>query len=313
MHAVRYRQIMQSSQQTAETRETPEVTTRRALVVSGAGRYADPWHPFAATSVRISHILRDVGFAVEVSESVDDSLAALQSDASDVDLLVVNVGSPREPDAADAGSRAGLLAHLGRGGAVLSMHVSATSFPAIPEWEAIVGGIWVRGTTMHPDAGPARIKIYAERHAIVAPLHDFTVFDERYSYLRRPVFPCPNERMLDAVVFVRGNTGRRASFTMLSATTPARTSRRSTASLSGALRCGSWASCDGGRSQHPRFGRTDPCARYENRSPARRVGHQRTACRPNLITGARFNCRRARPTRERMRLARRAAGRPRSG
>jgi type 1 glutamine amidotransferase len=184
MHAVRYRQIMQSSQQTAETRETPEVTTRRALVVSGAGRYADPWHPFAATSVRISHILRDVGFAVEVSESVDDSLAALQSDASDVDLLVVNVGSPREPDAADAGSRAGLLAHLGRGGAVLSMHVSATSFPAIPEWEAIVGGIWVRGTTMHPDAGPARIKMYAERHAIVAPLHDFTVFDERYSYLR---------------------------------------------------------------------------------------------------------------------------------
>lgn len=175
---------MQSPEQTPKTPETPEVRTRRALVLSGAGRYADPWHPFAATSVRIAHILGDVGFAVEVSEAVDDSLAALQSDASDIDLLVVNVGNPIDPDPLDAGSRAGLLAHVGRGGAVLSMHVSATSFPAIDEWEAIVGGIWVRGTTRHPDSGLAHIKIYADRHAIVAPLHDFTVFDERYSYLR---------------------------------------------------------------------------------------------------------------------------------
>jgi type 1 glutamine amidotransferase len=175
---------MQSPQQTAEAQETPEVAPRRALVLSGAGRYADPWHPFAATSVRIAHILRDVGFTVEVSDTVDDSLAALESDAGGIDLLVVNVGNPKEPDAADAGARAGLLAHVGRGGALLSMHVSATSFPAIGEWEDIVGGIWVRGTTMHPDSGPSHVKIYAERHAIVAPLHDFTVFDERYSYLR---------------------------------------------------------------------------------------------------------------------------------
>jgi len=162
----------------------PQVGTRRALILSGAGRYADRWHPFAATSVRISHILRDVGFAVEVSETVDESLAALQSDARAVDLLVVNVGNPLEPAQADASSRAGMLAHVGRGGAVLSMHVSATSFPAIPEWEAIMGGIWVRGTTRHPDSGLAQIKVYPDRHAIVATLHDFTVFDERYSYLR---------------------------------------------------------------------------------------------------------------------------------
>jgi uncharacterized protein len=184
VRSFRYRQIMQSPQQTSQTQGMPQIGTRRALVLSGAGRYADPWHPFAATSVRISHILRDVGFAVEVSDAVDDSLGSLQSDASDIDLLVVNVGCPQEADASDAGSRAGLLAHVGRGGAVLSMHVSATSFPGIPEWEAVMGGIWVRGTTMHPDSGLAHIKVYPERHAIVAPLHNFTVFDERYSYLR---------------------------------------------------------------------------------------------------------------------------------
>jgi type 1 glutamine amidotransferase len=155
----------------------------RALVLSGAGRYADPWHPFAQTSSRIADELRDVHFDVEVSEDVDQQLADLAT-TTGVDLLVINVGNPGELDPADATARAGLLAHLGRSGAVLAMHVSATSFPGIPEWEAILGGIWVRGTTMHPDVDLAQIAVHPQRHAIVAPLHDFEIFDERYSYMR---------------------------------------------------------------------------------------------------------------------------------
>ncbi|WP_308465934.1 ThuA domain-containing protein [Rathayibacter soli] len=157
----------------------------RATILSGAGRYADPWHPFSETSECISAILRDAGFAVEISERVDERMRALATaETRTPDLLVVNVGNPSDPDPADAATRAGLLAYLNAGGTVLAMHVSATSFPAIPEWESIVGGIWVRGTTMHPDAGLARIHVYPDRHAIVAPLNDFELIDERYSYLR---------------------------------------------------------------------------------------------------------------------------------
>lgn len=166
--------------------------TVRTLIASGAGRYADPWHPFAETSARLATILGDAGFDVEVDENVDARLA----DLTDVDLLVTNVGAPGAKDergavtgpsadpAADDRTRAGLLAHLAAGKPLLALHVSATGFGFIPEWESVLGGIWVRGTTMHPDFGFGRIHVYPDRHEIVRGLHDFDVNDERYSYLR---------------------------------------------------------------------------------------------------------------------------------
>jgi type 1 glutamine amidotransferase len=158
---------------------------KRALIVSGSGRYADPWHPFARTSARIAGILRETGFDVTVDDEVDAALAGLEDASRDQPgLVVVNVGNPKENHPADAGVRAGLLAHLGRGGGLLGVHVSATSFPGVPEWEQMLGGIWVRGTTMHPEYSRARIRVYSDRHPIVAGIGDFAVDDERYSYLR---------------------------------------------------------------------------------------------------------------------------------
>lgn len=184
----------------------------RALIVSGSGRYADPWHPFAATSAAIADILRGEGIEVEISEDVDARLAALAdgeadadadakaNDAPDADadakandapdLLVVNVGDPAltdpehpEPEA-ERRARAGLLAHLAAGRSLLAVHVSSTSLRGVPEWEDILGGVWVRGTTMHPDYSLARIQVYPDRHPIVAGLTDFEVEDERYTFLR---------------------------------------------------------------------------------------------------------------------------------
>jgi len=157
----------------------------RAIIVSGSGRYADPWHPFAQTSARVAQILRDAGFEVAIDDDTDAALARLApASPTQPDLLVVNVGNPQQPSDADAATRAGLLAHLGRGGGVLALHVAATSFPAIDEWESILGGIWVRGTTMHPDYSRSRIRVFGDRHPIVAGLSDFEVDDERYSDLR---------------------------------------------------------------------------------------------------------------------------------
>jgi type 1 glutamine amidotransferase len=165
----------------------------RVLLVSGAGRYSDPWHPFAQTSERIAAVLRDAGLDVTVADDVDRAFARVSADAPD--LLVVNIGAadgqlapgvaetPPDP-VRDAETRDGLLGHLAAGRPLLAVHVSATSLGFVPEWESILGGIWVRGTTMHPDYGRARIHVETDAHPIVAGIGDFDTDDERYSWMR---------------------------------------------------------------------------------------------------------------------------------
>lgn len=159
---------------------TPSSTPLHARILSGAGRYQDPWHPFARTSARLAELLDEAGFTASVEEDVDRGFADLRG----VDLLVCNFGAPREAAPEDERSRQGLLEYLSRGAPLLALHVVATSLPSVPEWEAILGGIWVRGTTMHPPLDLAHIHVHADRHAIVAPVRDFDVEDERYTHLR---------------------------------------------------------------------------------------------------------------------------------
>ncbi|GAA4178858.1 ThuA domain-containing protein [Gryllotalpicola koreensis] len=154
----------------------------RAVVVSGSGRYADPWHPFPETSARIASVLHGVGFEVEVDENVDARLAS----PGDVELLVLNVGNPGDSrdEAADAATRAGLLEYVSAGRPLLVSHVSSTSLPAVPEWESVLGGLWVRGTTYHPPYGNAHVEIVDDGHPITAGLTDFELHDELYTQLR---------------------------------------------------------------------------------------------------------------------------------
>jgi len=165
-----------------------------ALLLSGTGRYADPWHPFAETSAALADLLADRGVRVRTADDVDAALAhlvapgagamsaALAADAPD--LLVVNVGLPRDgrasPGTPDAG--AGLHAWADSGRPTLAVHSSSTSFTDAACWEQLLGGRWVRGTTMHPEYGRARIRI--EPTALTAGLEDFTLDDERYTWLR---------------------------------------------------------------------------------------------------------------------------------
>jgi type 1 glutamine amidotransferase len=178
-----------SPAQPAEKALTIGSMNQRALILSGAGRYADPWHPFAETSARLAGILRDEGFDVEISEDVDARMAAL-SGPDAPDLLVLNIGdpgntAPEHPEpVAERKGRDGLLAYLANARPLLAMHVTSTSLHGIPEWEGILGGVWARGTTMHPDYGPAHIRVHPDAHPIVAGLADFEVQDERYTYLR---------------------------------------------------------------------------------------------------------------------------------
>src|SRR5699024_2625652 len=66
----------------------------KALVISGVGRYADPWHDFAGTSQRLAELLGGMGLDAEVA-----TLGTEEPPADPVDLLVVNAGggsTPRE-------------------------------------------------------------------------------------------------------------------------------------------------------------------------------------------------------------------------
>ncbi|CAN7354981.1 ThuA domain-containing protein [Arthrobacter sp. LjRoot14] len=160
----------------------------KALLLSGVGRYADPWHPFAETSAALAGLLREAGFDVVIPADVDSTLEELAGTADThlPDLLVVNIGLPRDgrPSPGTPAAAAGLARWLGSGRPMLVSHSSSTSFVDFPEWEGGLGGRWVRGTSMHPDYGPAAVRIRPESGPLVAEMQDFTLPDERYSWLR---------------------------------------------------------------------------------------------------------------------------------
>jgi uncharacterized protein len=150
----------------------------RSLILSGGGEYRDPWHPFAATSQRLAGLLRSLGHEVDVSEFVADSVAGL----SGWDLVVVNAAAGPPADTTAAAS--GLSAALSSGVGVLAVHVGACTLLGLPAWESVTGAAWVSGQSRHPKTGPGRITTYPGRHPIGAPVTDFDIIDERYSYLR---------------------------------------------------------------------------------------------------------------------------------
>ena len=151
------------------------------VLISGSGPYADPWHPFPDTSTRLAAIVESVGYTVRISEDVEPTLA----DPGRCRLLVINIGNPatpRPPELIEA-ARAGIEGHLAAGGSILGIHSSATSLTTMPRWPIILGGRWVRGHSMHPAQSDSTIHQTAAKHPITDSLTDFTIFDERYSYL----------------------------------------------------------------------------------------------------------------------------------
>jgi hypothetical protein len=62
------------------------------LIISGAGCYSDRWHSFADTSQRLASIIAGLGHDVTVGEAVEQTLA----EPGEPDLIVVNIGNPRE-------------------------------------------------------------------------------------------------------------------------------------------------------------------------------------------------------------------------
>lgn len=163
-----------------------------ALILTGSGRYSDPWHPYAETSPVLADLVRQAGFDPVIETDLDDALPTL---GPDIRLLVVNAGDPDGPDAPDgpprelptvetlAAGEAALAAAIDRGVGVLVLHSGAASLRDHPSFGAALGGRWERGTSWHPEFGEAHVHVVAE-HPLAEGFADFTVDDERYTDLQ---------------------------------------------------------------------------------------------------------------------------------
>lgn len=159
---------------------TDDVPTHpRAVIASGTGRYADPWHPHVETSEIIAELLRADGWDVEIAEP-DTALSRLEG----ADLLVVNAGDPwRDTEArvgADPAATAGLDAALDRGIGLLAVHSALTSLRDYPRWREAVGGEWAPGHSWHPALDDAVFTVVDAQHPIAAGATTLEAEDERY-------------------------------------------------------------------------------------------------------------------------------------
>lgn len=157
------------------------MTSQHALVVSGAGRYADPWHPFPATSQALAAALTDRGCRVDVEDDADAALAALGTGPLP-DLLVLNIGW-HGPDRLAETAADGWATALRSGLPTLLAHSTLTAFPDWPLWRDVVGGGWTYGTTYHPDYDDG-VALARPEHPLTAGLDELPIRDERYTRLR---------------------------------------------------------------------------------------------------------------------------------
>ncbi|MGX5682105.1 ThuA domain-containing protein [Schumannella luteola] len=153
--------------------------TRTALLLSGVGRYADPWHPFGPTSDVIAAVATSRGFSVTIADDVDAAVAALEHGALP-DLLIANLGKPVDgmPSPAAPAALERALAEV----PLLAIHAAANSFPDSDAWAAAVGARWIDGTSWHPDYGPTTVSVTPAGDQF--GLEPFDTVDERYHALR---------------------------------------------------------------------------------------------------------------------------------
>jgi hypothetical protein len=149
------------------------MTDRPALLVTGVGAHADPWHGLAATSEALADVLAE-RMPVRRLDTDDVADGAPLTDAA---LLVENISGDLGADAAAASAVLDpLLDAVASGIPLLAVHSSSLAFRDDPRWAALLGGRWVPGVTMHPQIGWSVVQP-------AAPLPPFRVYDERYSHL----------------------------------------------------------------------------------------------------------------------------------
>lgn len=150
-----------------------------AVLLSGGGDFADPWHPFRDTADRIAEVLGEAGVRTRVVDTADAFALAV---ADGVPLAIVQASNAYDPTPGDVVVLDAVATQLNAGRALLAVHAAACLFVDRPEWEQLLGGRWVPDRSHHPELGPAHVHV--EPHPITAGIGRIEAVDERYTDLR---------------------------------------------------------------------------------------------------------------------------------
>lgn len=149
------------------------------------------FHDFAASSEALSTVLAPLGIESRIEWDLEAGLAGLAE--SPVDLLSINalrwemIGEKYDPYrdteafTPSQSARSALQHYLTTGGALLGLHTASICFSDWSEWQSLLGGRWVWGSSWHPAPEPVTITI--EPNTALSHLPAFTVHDELYSDL----------------------------------------------------------------------------------------------------------------------------------
>ncbi len=151
----------------------------QALLLTGVGRYADPWHPFEQTSARLRGILTAAGYEVHEPRDVDRALASF-ADQDLPRIVVANLGKPVDGLPSPAPEAVAGLERLLENTPVLAIHAAANSFPDSELWARTIGARWIDGRAWHPPFGSLQAVPAPSDGSPVGPLREFTLEDERY-------------------------------------------------------------------------------------------------------------------------------------
>jgi type 1 glutamine amidotransferase len=149
----------------------------RALIITGDDV---PAHDWRETTPVVREILESSGrFEVRVSEEP----AVLMTPAlSGYDVVVLNYrdGDGRGPGEA---ARKGLRDFVASGKGLVALHFAVAAFRDWPDYQSLVGRVWVGKVSGHGPRGPFQVSISPGESPITSGLKDFTIDDELYSKL----------------------------------------------------------------------------------------------------------------------------------
>ena len=149
------------------------------------------FHDFERSALALTDILAPLGVHSNIECDLESGLASLEH--RPVDLLTINalrwemVGEKYDPYRVkeaycpSAAARRRILQHVQKGGALLGLHTASICFSDWPEWETLLGGKWVWGTSWHPQ--PDTIEVTLQPGKLLDHLNSFNVTDELYTDL----------------------------------------------------------------------------------------------------------------------------------
>lgn len=170
---------------------------KTALILTGRGRYADPWHDHAAQSHALASIVCGLGLKAEIKSTFVDDIPQFQ----DYDLVIVNASRlPPKFDYGDTNEdwipfHEALRDYARAGKPLLAFHTAISAFEDSPYWPHIVGGRWIRPSLFKPQIGmtthhpridrdnPAEYVAIEGSHPIVSGLDKIHAIDEQYTFL----------------------------------------------------------------------------------------------------------------------------------